>query len=41
MGGMRAIIRERRLFQIFPSKGSDYWKDAINGRTGTLLKHCL
>ena len=40
-GGMRAIIQERRLFQILPSKGSDYWKDAIHRRTGTLLKHCL
>ena len=41
MGGMRVIIQERRLFQIFPSKGSDYWKEAINRRTGTLLKDCL
>ena len=40
-GWVRAIIRERRLFEIFLSKKSDYWNDAINRRTGTLLKHCL
>ena len=29
-GWVRAIIRQRRLFEIFTSKGSYYWKEAIN-----------
>ena len=38
---MRAIIRERRLLEIFWSKGSDSWKEAGTRRTGTLLEHCI
>ena len=30
MGGGGAIIWERQLFQIFPSKGGDYSREAIN-----------
>ena len=29
-GGAAAIIRGRRLFLIFPSKGGDYSREAIN-----------
>ena len=36
---MKAIIRERRLFQIFLSKGSDSWKEAGTRRTNILLEH--
>ena len=32
------IIQGRRLFRIFPSKGSDYWKDTVNRRTGDSFK---
>ena len=35
-GGGAAIIRERRLFLIFPSKGGDYSREAINRGTAII-----
>ena len=29
-GGSAAIIRSRRLFEVFPSKGGNYSREAIN-----------
>ena len=35
-GGGVAIIRERRLFQIFPSKGGKYSREAIDQGTAII-----